>query len=1229
MKKILLLFFAFVASIGAAWADKTFYFYPNVWDANDAIEYYAVYAYGGESQAAWQKLETTVVVNGHTCYQFQVPDDRTGLIFTRAETEEKTKNFEKPDIWNRSNDITSDNFSDNTLFSITGWDDGEDWSTNSENAKKSGIQASTTPVESRTVTFSHPAWDNIHAYTLNPETLGAWPGAEMTSTGNTYTYGGTSKNVYSVTYFGTLPNSIIFNNGNTGDENQTADLPFAESYTWPDGLPTPPVIDASRMISVIGSYGNKSGAYAADLVVSNQNGLKNILINSRTVYHSAVPTADSRIEGVGINDLTSTFMTTLHLEVWAKESVTDAKVVVYSYGWQNATVSLTGGQWNALDIPVSNFINPLTQATAIKLTNSTDGPLGTEYYITDVFFYNNNEVPTLAASVGNVVSTAGDRVTFNVNCFKGRTASTDGITYIVSYGGQSQEFTGKTSLSATTLEITGLTAGTTYEVSITAKDDADKISEPVVLTVVPFISPSEPNTPTIADENIKIIYVGDNSKNVEGLNKYRASDYQADGWTRQALRYDSGNNVELTMAAQDVSDMDYLHLDIYPFEETTMALFVNGTGTNWNGYDLNSGNAIPASKWYSVDIPVTFFTETCNHAMNTLTNMVFCKAVADKNGHAGFNDFSVPYKSFVIGNIYFYKDASAFTLTATADNTTLGIGSTATITTTVKNTDNSDVTSLASITYNSSNTSVLTVSGNIVTAVGSGSATVTVTATYGEVTKTKDIAFNVLLPEPTAPASNWENVLVVFSSSYHQGDVIDNTNPTYGTTGAPFSTVYENVTYPAQVNDHKVVHVNGKGVNGWTKKPTETTSGNAANMEGYYKVHFAVWPTTATKGEVFADNKYTTTKTAFSGLVPGQWNDMTVTIDAASSGFGDKNYIVIYFMKEDGTYETEFYLDHFYLSKLADNELVVLQEDSEGKAVVGGTLNSSNKSQLGNLTAAAIDLTSTTVAAGTGQITTANPNVVYILDFAGADTKAASISGTNNIVKLAEGNAAWMLPLTDVNLSDANGNRIYAGKNYGGPTDFDVTYTRTIAAEKYVTTVVPVATDIPTGIKAYSFTGYTNGTVTFSKVTGHLEANKAYVLYASSAATLTSLSNKGNFELNATPAGTTIEGTNATFKGTYKQIVTDGTQYVLYGNEILRGEGAMIGGFRAYFTGVEPASGSSAAIAIFNDDETTKIATINAEGEILDAEVYDLNGRRVQNPTKGLYIVNGKKVVIK
>ena len=62
-----------------------------------------------------------------------------------------------------------------------------------------------------------------------------------------------------------------------------------------------------------------------------------------------------------------------------------------------------------------------------------------------------------------------------------------------------------------------------------------------------------------------------------------------------------------------------------------------------------------------------------------------------------------------------------------------------------------------------------------------------------------------------------------------------------------------------------------------------------------------------------------------------------------------------------------------------------------------------------------------------------------------------------------------------------------------------------------------------------------------------------------------------------------------------------------------------------------PASSSSRAsvsMGIF-DDETTGIRSIDNGKLTIDNYVYDLRGQRVAQPTKGLYIVNGKKVVIK
>ena len=49
---------------------------------------------------------------------------------------------------------------------------------------------------------------------------------------------------------------------------------------------------------------------------------------------------------------------------------------------------------------------------------------------------------------------------------------------------------------------------------------------------------------------------------------------------------------------------------------------------------------------------------------------------------------------------------------------------------------------------------------------------------------------------------------------------------------------------------------------------------------------------------------------------------------------------------------------------------------------------------------------------------------------------------------------------------------------------------------------------------------------------------------------------------------------------------------------------------------------------VFDDDNTTSISEID-NATTADDAIYTLNGARVKNPTKGLYIKNGKKVIVK
>ena len=62
---------------------------------------------------------------------------------------------------------------------------------------------------------------------------------------------------------------------------------------------------------------------------------------------------------------------------------------------------------------------------------------------------------------------------------------------------------------------------------------------------------------------------------------------------------------------------------------------------------------------------------------------------------------------------------------------------------------------------------------------------------------------------------------------------------------------------------------------------------------------------------------------------------------------------------------------------------------------------------------------------------------------------------------------------------------------------------------------------------------------------------------------------------------------------------------------------------------LEKSPANARALSIVFEGETTGISTVKTAADNMDTAVYDLQGRRVMQPTKGLFIVNGKKVVIK
>ena len=198
-----------------------------------------------------------------------------------------------------------------------------------------------------------------------------------------------------------------------------------------------------------------------------------------------------------------------------------------------------------------------------------------------------------------------------------------------------------------------------------------------------------------------------------------------------------------------------------------------------------------------------------------------------------------------------------------------------------------------------------------------------------------------------------------------------------------------------------------------------------------------------------------------------------------------------------------------------------------------------------------------------------------------------NIDGT----KLAEGRGAWTIEEVD---------------------ELPVT----ISCAKFATLYAPVALTIPsTGVKVYT-------AIDDDKYL-HLNKIEGQTIPANTGVILEGEAGTYNFNItnDVTPISSALTGTVAAIarpNGSY--ILATGSADVAF-----YADGAQtIPGFKAYL----PAGSGSSPVKSFVFGDETAVKAIEA-AQNSDKVVYDMSGRRVLNPAKGLYIMNGKKVVIK
>ncbi len=150
----------------------------------------------------------------------------------------------------------------------------------------------------------------------------------------------------------------------------------------------------------------------------------------------------------------------------------------------------------------------------------------------------------------------------------------------------------------------------------------------------------------------------------------------------------------------------------------------------------------------------------------------------------------------------------------------------------------------------------------------------------------------------------------------------------------------------------------------------------------------------------------------------------------------------------------------------------------------------------------------------------------------------------------------------------------------------------------------------------------TSGDVTFSEITETIKGGEAFFLYGTPGAEC-QLAYANSCE--TTLEGNQLEGTLAP---TYVENGNGIQNYGLSGGNFVKMGNGVVKANKSYLP-VEVGTETPARFnIIFESQEATGIMNVSREGTT-DNRYYNLNGQRVMNPTKGMYIVNGKKVIIK
>ena len=397
----------------------------------------------------------------------------------------------------------------------------------------------------------------------------------------------------------------------------------------PSALPTAPTHPANQVKAVYSTTYNADCGYG-----EWSSGTQ----YSQDTYGKKYVTTNLGYFGLVDFELNCSKMEVLHLDVWSAGSFSMGIVPIHGAAEVRVTKQIVGGQWNAIEIPLTAFegVTNWTKVYQIKIDN-----VGNQtFWLNNVYFYTTQapevdaEAPT--ALTASLAYAAYFSATLNVSAVD----NSGVVKYEVKNGDEVVATQTGVSGTPTTVNVSGLLPNTEYNFSVVAKDEAGNATEAVSVAAKTLEAPAPAPTPTIAAANVKSIY-SDAYTTCTALNNINAQWWNAPKMAEgnlaegdKALYYFGFTDgmIGWEFSAFDATGFTTFTIDIYPLADGKIDC---GPLAEGDKDYAKAGVEVKGNQWNTITIDLTG---------KDLTKIFQVKMI---------NYYALG--SFFIDNVYFYN----------------------------------------------------------------------------------------------------------------------------------------------------------------------------------------------------------------------------------------------------------------------------------------------------------------------------------------------------------------------------------------------------------------------------------------------------------------------------------------------------------------------------------------------------------------------------------------------